>query len=83
MGDDHMSYQENSCGSRSSRCPGLCSVRTIGFFVVVLAAALGLIFGAVYAEPIFASLASVIVLAIVLAAIIVGLLIWRWCECRQ
>ena len=74
------------CGNRSERngcaCCGLCSMKVIGFFVVALAAALGLIFGAVYAEQIFAALAAVIVFAVVMAVAIIALLIYRWCECR-
>ncbi len=74
------------CESRYQRCGsgccGLCSMKVIGFFVVALAAALGLIFGAVYAEQIFAALAAVIVFAVVMAVAIIALLIYRWCECR-
>ena len=71
---------ENRCGrNRGSRfC--LCSMKVIGFFVVALAAALGLIFGAVYAEQIFAALAAVIVFAAVMAVAIIALLIYRWCD---
>ena len=47
-----------------------------------LAAALGLIFGSVYAEQIFAALAAVIVFAAVMAVAIIALLLYRWCECR-
>ena len=74
------------CASRYERsgrgCCGLCSMKVIGFFVVALAAALGLIFGAVYAEQIFAALAAVIVFAAVMLVAIIALLIYRWCECR-
>lgn len=72
---------ESRC-QRSGGCCGLCSMKVIGFFVVALAAALGLIFGSVYAEQIFAALAAVIVFAAVMAVAIIALLLYRWCECR-
>lgn len=78
----------NACEQCANPCPcrrsgfGLCSMKVIGFFVVALAAALGLIFGAVYAEQIFAALAAVIVFAAVMLVAIIALLIYRWCECR-
>ena len=67
---------------RSGSCCGLCSMKVVCFFVVALAAALGLIFGAVYAEQIFAALAAIIVFAVVMAVAIIALLFYRWCECR-
>lgn len=77
---------ESQCDSRYGRsrnaCCGLCSMKVIGFFVVALAAALGLIFGAVYAEQIFAALAAVIVFAAVMLVAIIAILLYRWCECR-
>ena len=63
---------------RCSRCA--CSERVIGFFVLLLAAALGLIFGAVYAEAIFRALAAVIVFAVVMAAAVIALLIFGGCR---
>ena len=73
---------ENRCERSCRPCCGLCSMKVIGFFVVALAAALGLIFGSVYAEQIFAALAAVIVFAAVMLVAIIALLIYRWCECR-
>lgn len=80
---------ESGCGCCENRrersvrsCCGLCSMKVLCFFVVALAAALGLIFGAVYAEQIFAALAAVIVFAVVMAVAILALLFYRWCECR-
>ncbi|MBQ2957059.1 MAG: hypothetical protein IJE08_11420 [Clostridia bacterium] len=74
---------ENRCTNRYARCGSnavLCSNKVIGFFVVALAAALGLIFGAVYAEQIFAALAAVIVFAAVMVVAIAALLIYRLCD---
>ena len=81
-------YQTNEFGNRSAsccqqvrrNCGCVCSVKVICFFVVALAAALGLIFGAVYAEQILTALAAVIVFAVVMAVAIIALLIYRWCE---
>ena len=70
-----MNLQENC---RCSRCA--CSERLIGFFVLLLAAALGLIFGAVYAEAIFRALAAVIVFAVVMAVSVIALLIFAGCR---
>lgn len=74
------------CGNRRERnirtCCGLCAMRILCFFVVALAAALGLIFGAVYAEQILTALAAIIVFAVVMAVAIIALLFYRWCECR-
>ena len=74
------------CGNRYDRsgsgCCGLCSMKLVCFFAVALAAALGLIFGSVYAEQIFAALAAIIVFAAVMAVAIIALLFYRWCECR-
>ncbi len=72
----------NRCGRDRNACCGLCSMKVIGFFVVALAAALGLIFGAVYGQQIFAALAAVIVFAAVMLVAIIALLLYRWCECR-
>ncbi len=74
------SYSANSCAPARRNCCGLCSNKVLGFIVVALAAALGLIFGAVYAEQIFAALPAVIVFAAVMVIAIVALLIWRFCE---
>lgn len=72
-----MNLQENSCRCRPA-C--LCPQRAVWFFVLLLAVALGLIFGAVYAEAIFAALAAVIVFAATMMAAIIGLLIYGSCR---
>ena len=63
---------------RCRRCA--CSERVIGFFVLLLAVALGLIFGAVYYEAIFSALAAIIVFAAVMAAAVIALLIYGGCR---
>jgi len=70
----------DSCQRRRTCCCGLCSMKVIGFFLIALAAALGLIFGSVYAQQIFAALAAIIVFAAVMAIAIIALLIYRWCD---
>ncbi len=73
------SCASGACG-RSRRCCGVCSNKVLGFIVVALAAALGLIFGAVYAEQIFAALPAVIVFAAVMVIAIIALLLYRFCD---
>ena len=70
-----MDLQNNCCCRRCS-----CAERVIGFFVLLLAVALGLIFGAVYAEAIFSALAAVIVFAVAMAAAVIALLIYGGCR---
>jgi hypothetical protein len=59
----------------------MCSSKVICFFAVLLAAALGLIFGAVYSAVILTALPAVIVFAVVMAVLIIALLIYRYCAC--
>lgn len=80
--ENNCSRCDERCGRNSRSGCGLCSMKVIGFFVVALAAALGLIFGAVYGQQIFSALAAVIVFAAVMLVAIIALLIYRWCECR-
>ena len=70
-----MNFLENCSCSRCS-----CTERIIGFFVLLLFAALGLIFGAVYAEQIFSALSAVIVFAVAMAAAVIALLIFGGCR---
>lgn len=63
---------------RCRRCA--CTERVAGFFVLLLVLALGLIFGAVYAEAIFAALAAVIVFVVVMGAAVIALLIYGGCR---
>lgn len=72
-----MNLQENNCQCRPA-C--VCPQRAIGFFVLLFAIALGLIFGAIYAEQIFSALAAVIVFAATMLAVIIGLLIYGRCR---
>lgn len=72
-----MNRQENGCQCRRA-C--VCPQRVIWFFVLLFALTLGLILGAIYAEPIFAALAAVIVFAAVMLAVIIGLLIYGRCQ---
>jgi len=70
-----MDIQKQCCCRRCS-----CTERVIGFFVLLLAVALGLIFGAVYAEQILSALAAVIVFAVAMAAAVLALLIYGGCR---
>lgn len=70
-----MNLQENC---RCSRCA--CSERLIGFFVLLLIAALGLILGASFAEAILTALPAVIVFAVAMAAAVIALLIFAGCR---
>lgn len=85
---NRVNQYENDCDLCGNSCPcsracsGLCSMKVIGFFVIALAAALGLIFGSAFAQQIFGALAAVIVFAAVMLVAIIALLIYRWCECR-
>ena len=63
---------------RCSRCA--CSERVIAFFVLLLAVALGLIFGAVFSETILGALPAVIVFAVAMAAAVIALLIYGGCR---
>ena len=67
---------QNKCCCR--RCS--CAERVIGFFVLLLAVALGLIFGASFAEAILSALAAVIVFAVAMAAAVIALLIYGGCR---
>jgi len=72
-------YEAPYGSSCARRCPNAyCSTCIIGFFVVLLALAIGLIFGSVFYETFFPVLASLIIFALVITAIIVSLLICRW-----
>ena len=76
-----MNLQENGCRCRPA-C--LCPLRALWFFVLLLAVALGLLFGASFAESILSALAAVIVFAATMLAAIIGLLIYGSCRgCRQ
>lgn len=52
--------------------------KAIGFFAVLLAATLGLIFGTVYYETFLPALPALIVFAVTMAAAIIAVLIYRW-----
>ncbi len=74
-----------ACGVRAvsrSRCVcGICSLKAAALFAILLALALGLIFGTVYAETFFPALAAIIVFAVIMAVAVIALLIYRGCEC--
>jgi len=77
--------QSSVCSPAQSRsnqrgCCGLCTLVVAGVFAFLLAAALGLIFGAVYAEQIFTALPALIVFAVVAGIAALALLFWRKCE---
>ncbi|OQA34176.1 MAG: hypothetical protein BWY57_00693 [Betaproteobacteria bacterium ADurb.Bin341] len=79
--------QPQSCAIRNPSGPepkGFlcgCSLRVLAFFAILLAATLGLIFGALFAGVIFAAIPALIILAVVFLAAIVGLVIFRLCMC--
>ena len=73
-----MNYQENGCARQTRSC-GLCGCKgVICFLGFLLALAVGLILGAIYADTVFPALAAVIAFAAAIAAVIVALLICRF-----
>jgi hypothetical protein len=78
--------QPSACPSAQPRnnnqrsCCGLCTLVVAAVFAFLLAAALGLIFGATYAEQIFTALPALIVFAVVAGIAALALLFWRKCE---
>ena len=77
--------QPSACSSASSRnnqrgCCGTCTLVVAAVFAFLLAAALGLIFGSLYADPIFSALPALIVFAVITGIAALALLFWRKCE---
>ena len=72
-----MSCCPNPRPYRSCGRTAVCIEGVIGFFALLVGVALGLIFGTVYAETLLPNLGALIVLAVIAAAIIVALLIYR------
>ena len=63
---------------RCRRCS--CTERVVAFFVLLLALALGLIFGAMYYETILSAMAAVVVFAAVMGVAVIALLIYGSCR---
>lgn len=74
-----MNYQDH-CSPRRKSCCSACPAIIVGFFVLLLALAVGLILGAVGYETILPVLASVIAFAAAVAAITIGLALYYWCR---
>ena len=81
------SLQSSNCTSTPSQprqrrsCPACsCCLKAAALFAFLLAAALGLIFGAVYAEQILAALPAVIVFAVIMGIATIALLLYRLCD---
>ena len=74
--------QPSTCSaqSRQRSCCGLCTLVVASVFAFLLAAALGLIFGATYAEQLLTALPALIVFAVVAGVATLALLFWRKCE---
>lgn len=68
------------CGRSRTIC-GFCSLKAAALFGVLLAFAVGIILGTVYAETFFPALAAIIVFAIIMAVAVIALLLYRRCEC--
>ena len=52
--------------------------KALGFLAVLLAAALGLIFGTIYYETFLPALPALILFAVTMAVAIIAVLIYRW-----
>lgn len=68
-------------GPRTIFC--ISSLKVLCFYTTLLAAALGLIFGAVFAVAILIGLPAIIVFAVVMAVLIIATLIYRCLACRR
>lgn len=68
------------CGCSRMVC-GICSLKAAAFFAILLALAVGIILGAVYAEIFFPALAAIIVFVVIMAVAVIALLLYRGCEC--
>lgn len=67
----------------NNRCGGCCFSAILTVLVALFAAALGLIFGSMFATAIMSAFAAIVVGAIILAVGIVFYLILRYCICRN
>ena len=70
-----------ACGGCSRTICGFCSLKAAALFGALLALAVGIILGTVYAETFFPALAAIIVFAIIMAVAVIALLLYRRCEC--
>lgn len=76
-----MTYQEKDvcCRCKFNCC---CADKAIRFFALLLVFAVGLILGTIFAPVLRYALAALIAFAAAIAASLIALLIYRWCECR-